>query len=332
MSASLKAAKNRITGNRSKRNFMGRYYYPTQDSRRNWHDDREADRVRRSRARGQGGLRRNHAGARHRLDQQLLEGAGPGSGAAPAHLGQRAAGDGPGRARSAVQGNGLCGGQRHQRLRVLYLFAYRGGEAEGHDRADADGADGGGRPCQPDQSPRQRTADPCGCAVQEYYSKSQGGMNLRSRQWIVALVAASMIVALPARAQQPQPQEPTPGQSLPERFVNDLGSAIRGIFESIFGGREGEQPAPQSPPQPSQPEPPPKPQVQDPVVQKAAKPAADSALPAAVSPSAQAAPQSLHAVIAKGDYTNALKMIEQGADIEAKDPGAGASALHYAVM
>jgi ankyrin repeat protein len=36
--------------------------------------------------------------------------------------------------------------------------------------------------------------------------------------------------------------------------------------------------------------------------------------------------------VAKGDYVSAVKMIEQGADVEAKDPGAGASVLHYAVM
>ena len=52
-------------------------------------------------------------------------------------------------------------------------------------------------------------------------------MNLRSRQWMVALVAALLIAALPARAQQPAPG---PGESLPERIVDDIGSAIRGIF------------------------------------------------------------------------------------------------------
>ncbi|MFN0090734.1 MAG: PspC domain-containing protein, partial [Acidimicrobiales bacterium] len=57
---------------------------------------------------------------------------------------------------------------------------------------------------------------------------------------------------------------------------------------------------------------------------RAAAPAAPAAPAAAVAatPSAQATPQSLHAAIARGDYANAMKMIEQGADIEAKDPGA----------
>lgn len=41
---------------------------------------------------------------------------------------------------------------------------------------------------------------------------------------------------------------------------------------------------------------------------------------------------SLHAVVAKGDFDGARKLVEQGADIEAKDPSTGASVLHYAVM
>jgi hypothetical protein len=49
-------------------------------------------------------------------------------------------------------------------------------------------------------------------------------------------------------------------------------------------------------------------------------------------PIAMVAPTSLHAVVAKGDFESTRKLIEQGADIEAKDPGTGASVLHYAVM
>ena len=49
-------------------------------------------------------------------------------------------------------------------------------------------------------------------------------------------------------------------------------------------------------------------------------------------PVAVATPSSLHAVVAKGDLDAARKLVEQGADIEAKDPGTGASVLHYAVM
>lgn len=49
-------------------------------------------------------------------------------------------------------------------------------------------------------------------------------------------------------------------------------------------------------------------------------------------PIAMVAPTSLHAVVAKGDLEGTRKLIEQGADLEAKDPGTGASVLHYAVM
>ena len=57
--------------------------------------------------------------------------------------------------------------------------------------------------------------------------------------------------------------------------------------------------------------------------------AADTVKPA---PIALVAPTSLHGLVAKGDFDGARKAIEQGADLEAKDPGTGASVLHYAVM
>ena len=57
--------------------------------------------------------------------------------------------------------------------------------------------------------------------------------------------------------------------------------------------------------------------------------ATDTVKPA---PIALVAPSSLHELVAKGDFTGARKAIEQGADLEAKDPGTGASVLHYAVM
>ena len=40
----------------------------------------------------------------------------------------------------------------------------------------------------------------------------------------------------------------------------------------------------------------------------------------------------MHDALTRGDYEAAQKSIEQGADIEAKDPGTGASVLHFAVM
>ena len=34
----------------------------------------------------------------------------------------------------------------------------------------------------------------------------------------------------------------------------------------------------------------------------------------------------------RGDYDATLKLLEEGMDVEARDPGSGASPLHYAVM
>jgi ankyrin repeat protein len=62
-----------------------------------------------------------------------------------------------------------------------------------------------------------------------------------------------------------------------------------------------------------------------------ARPQAESE-PVKPTPVALVEPLSLHAVVAKGDFENARKLVEQGADVEAKDPGTGASVLHYAVM
>jgi len=143
---------------------------------------------------------------------------------------------------------------------------------------------------------------------------------------MIALLTAVLVAVPAARAQQPQEEPPARTEpSLPERVID----GIRGIFRSIFGSGDAETP-PQSP-QPPQ-ESPAQSQQQEPKPREQANPAAKSEPPVAATPSAQALPQSLHSAIAKGDYSNALKMIEQGADIEAKDPGAGASALHYAVM
>jgi hypothetical protein len=150
-----------------------------------------------------------------------------------------------------------------------------------------------------------------------------------------ALLAVALLAGLPARAQQQQ-QEPV----TPVRILEDLGGAIRGALESLFGKSEGALPDPrpdsgdptsmrnwkdsaEPQAQPAQAQPQAAPQQQ-------AAPKAEA--PVSASPSASATPQTLHAAIARGDYGNAMKMIEQGADIEAKDPGAGASALHYAVM
>ena len=156
----------------------------------------------------------------------------------------------------------------------------------------------------------------------EYYSALGEGMSLLHGSRI--LLVAMMVAAVPATRAQQQSQDPqTPagltGESLPERFIG----GIRDIFRSIFA------PAPQAAPSAPQPAPAADANPQE----QAARPAAAAEpVPVNVSPNASAAPLSLHSAIAKGDYANALKMIEQGTDIEGKDPGAGASALHYAVM
>ena len=133
------------------------------------------------------------------------------------------------------------------------------------------------------------------------------------RRLILALVCGAL-VALPARAQQPQ-AEPNPLES--------IGNAVRGFFNRIFGGGETkpEEAAPAEAEPPIAPKPPPE--------------TAQPAPPAAAikgAPVARTVDRGLHEAIAKGDYATALKMIDRGADIEAKDPGAGASVLHFAVM
>jgi hypothetical protein len=139
---------------------------------------------------------------------------------------------------------------------------------------------------------------------------------------MMGLLVASLIAAPSAYAQQ---QNPASEPALPDRLRED----IRSFFRHIFGGGQSEPQSAQQPPPPPQapapspvPSPIPRPQGQ----------AENQPLPVAASPSAAAMPLSLHSAIAKGDYANALKMIDQGTDIEAKDPGAGASPLHYAVM
>ena len=128
------------------------------------------------------------------------------------------------------------------------------------------------------------------------------------RRLILALVCGAL-VALPSFAQQPQ-AEPNPLES--------IGNAVRDFFNRIFGGGES-KPAEAPPVETAKPQP------------AAAQPTAPA--PAFKgTPVARTADKGLHDAIARGDYDSALKMIDRGADVEAKDPGAGASALHFAVM
>lgn len=133
----------------------------------------------------------------------------------------------------------------------------------------------------------------------------------------MCLAAAALAAAVPGYAQQSEP-------SLPEQLID----GVRNILRNIFGGGD-EKPA-QAPVEEQRPAE----IAQDPPAAGGPKEAAKASTepqPVTATPSAQAT-LGLHAVVAKGDYDSARKLIEQGADIEAKDPGTGASVLHYAVM
>lgn len=131
---------------------------------------------------------------------------------------------------------------------------------------------------------------------------------------LILAVVCGVLVALPALAQQPQ-AEPNPLES--------IGNAVRGFFNRIFGSEESKPqetlPAEAAPAETPKPQP------------EAAQPPPPTAAFKG-SPVARTVDRGLHDAIARGDYESALKMIDRGADIEAKDPGAGASALHFAVM
>jgi hypothetical protein len=110
---------------------------------------------------------------------------------------------------------------------------------------------------------------------------------------------------------------------------------IRGFFNRIFADDPKPADEPERPAAPAPAAPAPAAPAAAPVETRPAPPpdrAESQAQPVKPTASAQPASRSLHEYIAKGDYGTALKMMEQGADVEARDPGAGASVLHYAVM
>lgn len=136
------------------------------------------------------------------------------------------------------------------------------------------------------------------------------------RRLILAL-ACGAFIALPALAQQPG-GEPN--------VIERIDGAVRGFFNRIFGGQES-KPA-QAAPAPS-----PAPVPQAPPAQPATAPAqATPPPPESAAPVVRAADRGLHEAISRDDYASALKMIEDGADIEAKDANAGGSVLHFAVQ
>ncbi|MGQ0510249.1 MAG: ankyrin repeat domain-containing protein [Betaproteobacteria bacterium] len=159
---------------------------------------------------------------------------------------------------------------------------------------------------------------------------------MRLWQWVRWVLAVSVLVAAPALAQtqgSSTPPEPAKEPEGPGRVIQGIGNAIQGVFRAIFGGGEpndatvGTPPA--KPAAESQPAPEPQSQSEDRAPRTAKGEGSD---PVVATPSALAPAQTLHGAIAKGEDAAALKLLDGGADVEAKDPGSGASALHYAVM
>jgi hypothetical protein len=139
---------------------------------------------------------------------------------------------------------------------------------------------------------------------------------------LIFVLACGALVALPAYSQQPV-GEPN--------VLDRIDSAVRGFFNRLLGGGES-KPGQAAPAQTLKP----KPGAEEPSAQPAAAPAqsTDAAPEPAFkgTPIARAADRGLHEAITRDDYESALKMIEQGADIEARDAEAGGSVLHFAVM
>ncbi|MBI3370626.1 MAG: ankyrin repeat domain-containing protein [Betaproteobacteria bacterium] len=147
---------------------------------------------------------------------------------------------------------------------------------------------------------------------------------------LIVAVACGALVALPAFAQSP-PDEPN--------VLESIGGAVRGLLNSIFGtepARQGQAAPPEAakPPAAVEQPAPAAPQAQSPQQAPGPRQGAASIPPAAFkgTPLARTSDAGLGAAIANSDFESAQKMIERGADIEAKDSGAGASPLHFAVM
>ncbi len=134
---------------------------------------------------------------------------------------------------------------------------------------------------------------------------------------LILAFACGAFIALPALAQQAG-GEPN--------VIERIDGAVRGFFNRIFGGQENK-------PVQASPAPTPAPVAQESPAQPAAAPAQATPLAQETAVSAaRAADRGLHDAIAQGDYPSALKMIEDGADIESKDANAGGSVLHFAVQ
>lgn len=151
--------------------------------------------------------------------------------------------------------------------------------------------------------------------------KEEDGMN--SQQSKIAIVFVAVLAgASPLHAQQQEPQGPSIGE-----VVEGVGSLFKRIFSSSpEPAKQAEPPAaparvPASPPAAA-----PAPKA------AAAAPGAAPTVVPVVTPAARVTARSLHEAVVGGDYDETARLLDQGASIEAKDPGSGASPLHYAVM
>jgi cytohesin len=137
-------------------------------------------------------------------------------------------------------------------------------------------------------------------------------------RWAKGIVTAGMGAAVlavsPANAQQTEPL-------LHEQLID----GVRGLFGRFFGGDNAARQAEATPASAA---------VAQPATLPAAPPQkrAEEVSVAAAAPLAPVEGRSLHEAVVRGDLEATQKLLEQGANIESKDPGSGASPLHYAVM
>jgi len=156
---------------------------------------------------------------------------------------------------------------------------------------------------------------------------------MRLRRGLRWAVAVAVLAAAPAVLHaQDTAKPPAAEPSGPERLLQGIGNAIQGVFRAIFGGGDPNDATVGTPaPKPAvEPAVPPQSQQDQDRVPRATRSESDA--PVVAAPTALAPAQTLHGAIAKGDDAAAVKLLQDGVDIEAKDQGSGASALHYAVM
>ncbi len=143
-------------------------------------------------------------------------------------------------------------------------------------------------------------------------------MNSHKSNIAIACMVA-LGVAFPLHAQQQEPQGPSIGE-----VVEGVGS----LFRRFLGSGAPPEKAPErTAPQAAPLAPPPPPSPAAPFAPKAPQ-----AAPTVPTPAAQVVARSLHEAVVGGEYEAVVKLLDQGAEIEAKDPRSGASPLHYAVM